>query len=48
MSGFLFFEDFADSKRVSGSVGGLFCLNLPVQGLGCSLYDGILLIPPHT
>jgi hypothetical protein len=27
---------------------GAFCLNLPVQGLGCSFYDGILLIPPHT
>jgi hypothetical protein len=28
--------------------GGSICLNLPVQGFGCSFYDGILLIPPHT
>ena len=25
-----------------------FCLNLPVQGLGCSFCDWIIPIPPHT
>jgi len=26
----------------------LFCLNLPVQGLGCLLNVGIVPTPPHT
>ena len=38
----------ADNKRVGSRAGQCFYLNLPVQGLSCLFYDGIVPIPPQT